>query len=146
MLFSLARGGWAPAAFGRLNAAGSPKLALLASSFGIVVAISLQKWAPQDAFVSVLGAVLTGMLLSWLVGLAAHVKFRQQLSPDQLAALPMRSPLGAWGSVLGFVLIIVSFLEIGWSSRLTLISGATYIVVLTATYWLMKKNHSERRM
>jgi len=146
MLFSLARGGWAPAAFGRLNAAGSPKLALLASSYGIVVAIIVQKWAPKNAFVSVLGAVLTGMLLSWLVGLAAHVKFRRQLSPDQLAALPMRSPLGAWGSVLGFVLIIVSILEIGWSSHLTLISGAAYIVVLSAAYWLMKKNRSERRM
>jgi L-asparagine transporter-like permease len=146
MLFSLARGGWAPAAFGRLNAAGSPKLALLASSFGIVVAIILQKWVPKDAFVSVLGAVLTGMLLSWLVGLAAHVKFRRQLSPHQLEALPMRSPLGAWGSVLGFVLIIVSVLEIGWSSHLTLISGAAFIVVLTAAYWLMKKNRSERRM
>jgi len=146
MLFSLARGGWAPPAFGRLNTAGSPQLALLASSYGIVVAIILQKWAPKNAFVSVLGAVLVGMLLSWLVGLAAHVKFRQQLSPDQIAALPMRSPLGAWGSVLGFLLIIVSILEIGWSSHLTLISGAAYIVVLSAAYWLMKKNRSERRM
>ena len=86
------------------------------------------------------------MLLSWLVGLAAHVKFRRQLSPDQIAALPMRSPLGAWGSVLGFVLIIVSIFEIGWSSHLTLVSGAAYIVVLSVAYWLLKKNHSERRM
>jgi len=58
----------------------------------------------------------------------------------------MRSPLGAWGSVLGFLLIIVSILEIGWSSHLTLISGAAYIVVLSAAYSLMKKNRSERRM
>src|SRR5437899_141579 len=42
-LFSLARPGWAPAAFGRLNAAGSPMLALLASSYGIVVALVLEK-------------------------------------------------------------------------------------------------------
>ena len=146
MLFSLARGGWAPAAFGRLNAGGSPQLAVLASSFGIVVAIILQKWVPKTAFVSVLGGVLTGMLLSWLVGLAAHVQFRRQLSPDQLAALPMRSPLGAWGSGLGFVLIILSILEIGWSSQLTMISGTAFIVILSAAYWLMKKSRTERRM
>jgi AAT family amino acid transporter len=146
MLFSLARGGWAPAVFGRLNAGGSPQLAVLASSFGIVVAIILQKWVPKTAFVSVLGGVLTGMLLSWLVGLAAHVKFRRQLSPDQLAALPMRSPLGAWGSGLGFVLIILSILEIGWSSQLTLISGTAFIVILSAAYWLMKKSRTKRRM
>jgi L-asparagine transporter-like permease len=138
VLFSLARTGWAPAAFGRLNAAGSPRLALLASSYGIVLALVLEKWAPKNAFVSILGAALTGMLLAWLVSLAAHVRFRQQLSPSQLAALPMRSPLGAWGSALGFVLIIVAFLETGWHSHLTLISGALYMVVLTVAYFLLK--------
>ncbi len=138
VLFSLARTGWAPAVLGRLNAAGSPRLALLASSYGIVVALVLEKWAPKDAFVSILGAALTGMLLSWLVSLAAHVKFRQKLSPSQLAALPMRSPLGASGSVLGFGLIIAAFLETGWHSHLTLISGAVYMVVLTAAYFLLK--------
>jgi L-asparagine transporter-like permease len=138
VLFSLARTGWAPAALGRLNPAGSPRLALLASSYGIVVALVLEKWAPKNAFVSILGAALTGMLLSWLVSLAAHVKFRQKLSPSQLAALPMRSPLGAWGSALGFVLIIVAFLETGWHSHLTLISGGVYMVVLTAAYFLLK--------
>src|SRR5437867_7424318 len=139
MLFSLARTGWAPAAFGRLNAAGSPMLALLASSYGIVVALVLEKWAPKDAFVSILGAALVGLLLAWLVSLAAHVKFRQRLSVQQLAALPMRSPLGAWGSAVGFVLIILAFLETGWKSHLTLISGAVYMAVLTGAYFLLKR-------
>ena len=139
VLFSLARTGWAPEVLGRLNAAGSPRLALLTSSYGILVALVLEKWAPKNAFVSILGAALVGMLLSWLVSLAAHIKFRQGLSASQLAALPMRSPFGAWGSVLGFVLIIVAFLETGWQSHLTLISGAVYMVVLTAAYFLLRK-------
>jgi amino acid transporter, AAT family len=138
VLFSLARTGWAPAVLGRLNRAGSPRLALLASSYGIVVALVLEKWAPQNAFVSVLGAALIGILLSWMITLAAHVKFRRQASASQLAALPMRSPLGAWGSALGLVLIIVAVLETGWNSRLTLISGALYVVVLTAAYFQLK--------
>ena len=139
VLFSLARTGWAPAVLGRLSASGSPKPALLASSYGIVVALVLEKWAPKDAFVSILGAALVGMLLAWLVSLAAHVSFRQRVSASELAALPMRSPLGAWGSALGFVLIIVALLETGWASHLTLISGAVYMVVLTAAYFLLKK-------
>jgi len=140
VLFSLARTGWAPAALGRLSASGSPKPALLASSYGVVVALVLEKWAPKSAFVSILGAALVGMLLAWLVSLAAHISFRKQISPSQLAGLPMRSPLGAWGSALGFLLIIVALLETGWASRLTLISGAVYIVVLTAAYFLLKRN------
>ncbi|MGC2186740.1 MAG: amino acid permease [Terriglobales bacterium] len=139
VLFSLARTGWAPAILGRLNASGSPKLAVLASSYGIVVALVLEKWAPKNAFVSILGAALVGMLLAWLVSLAAHIQFRRRLSPGQLAALPMRSPLGAWGSGLGFVLILAALLETGWDSHLTLISGAVYMVVLTAAYFLLKK-------
>jgi AAT family amino acid transporter len=139
ILFSLARTGWAPAVFGRLNRSGSPQLALLASSYGIVVALVMEKWAPKNAFVSILGAALVGMLLSWLVSLAAHVKFRQRLSASQLAALPMRSPMGVWGSALGFVLIIVALLETGWNSHMTLISGAIYVVGLTAAYFLLKR-------
>ena len=42
--------GWAPASLGQLNAAGSPNLALLASSFGIVVALVAEIWAPKNAF------------------------------------------------------------------------------------------------
>ena len=140
MLFSLGRTGWAPTAFGRLNESGSPKLALLGSSFGIVVALVLERWAPKDAFVSILGAALTGLLLAWLVSLAAHVGFRQRISRDQIATLPMRSPLGTWGSVLGFVLIVVAFLETAWASHLTATSGAAYIVVLSVAYVVLKKS------
>ena len=139
ILFSLARTGWAPAVFGRLSASGSPKMALLASSYGIVVALVLEKWAAKNAFVSILGAALVGMLLSWLVSLAAHVKFRQKIPASELATLPMQSPLGAWGSAVGFVLIIVAILQTGWHSHLTLISGVVYMVVLTAAYFLLKK-------
>ncbi len=143
MLFSLARAGWAPAALGRLNAAGSPRLALLASSYGIVVALGLEKFAPKDAFVSILGAALVGMLLSWLVSLAAHVRFRRGLGAAQVESLPLRSPLGAAGSAVGFVLILAAIMETSWRSRLTLISCAVYMVGLTAAYFALKSHRVE---
>jgi L-asparagine transporter-like permease len=143
ILFSLARTGWAPPVFGRLNSAGSPKLALLVSSYGIVVALVLEKWAPRNAFVSILGAALVGMLLSWLVSLAAHISFRRKLDPSQLAALPMRSPFGSWGSAVGLALIITAVLETGWHSHLTLISGAAYLVILTGAYFLLKRKAAQ---
>ena len=142
MLFSLARSGWAPASLGTLNSAGAPRAAALASSYGILAALVLEKWAPRIAFVSILGAVLVGMLLSWLVSLAAHVSFRGQLSPDQLAALPLRSPLGVWGSVLGFILVIAAILEQG--SRLALVSGAAFLVLLTGAYFVLKEIRRKR--
>ena len=138
MLFSLARTGWAPALLGRLNAAGSPKPALLASSYGIVVALVLEKWAPKDAFEFILRAAFFGMMLSWLVSLAAHVAFRRRARPDESAALPLRSPVGAWGSALGFAVIVAATLKTWWDSRVNLISGVLYLVLLTAAYFLIK--------
>jgi amino acid transporter, AAT family len=144
MLFSLARTGWAPARLGHLNAAGSPNLALLASSYGIVAALVLEKWAPGVAFEYILRGAFFGMMLSWLVSLAAHVSFRRRLTPEMVSTLPMRSPLGAAGSVLGFVLVSGAVLKSWWDSRVNLISGVVLLVGLTVAYFAIKPQQKKR--
>jgi L-asparagine transporter-like permease len=145
MLFSLARSGWAPAALGRLNAAGSPQLALVASSYGIVVAVVLEHWAAKNAFVYILTGALFGLMLSWLVSLAAHVSFRRGMNSAQVAALPMRSPLGAWGSTLGFTLVTAAILKTWWDSRVSLLSGVSTLLILTAAYLFLKSTNPPMR-
>ena len=138
-LFALARNGWAPAALGRLNRAGSPTLAVITSSFSILVALALERWAPQEAFVSILNAALFGLLLSWLVSLASHVRFRQTAASGELAALTRRSPLGATGSMIGFVLIVLAIFKTWWDSRLAFASGVAYLIVLNIGYLLLRR-------
>ena len=138
MLFSLARGGWAPASLGRLNKAGSPQLALVASSYGIVVAVVLEMWVPGNAFVYILSGALFGLMLSWLVSLAAHVSCRRRMSSSQVNSLPMRSPLGAWGSVLGLTLVTAAILKTWWDSRVSLLSGVSTLLLLTVAYGLLR--------
>jgi len=144
MLFSLARRGWAPSALGRLNSAGSPKLALLASSYGIIVAVVLEKWAPRNAFVYILSGALFGLMLSWLVSLAAHISFRQRISSSQITNLPMRSPLGAWGSVLGLTLVSAAILKTWWDSRVSLLSGVSTLLLLTVAYLFLRLRDEAR--
>ena len=67
MLFSLARTGWAPPALGRLSTKGTPTLALLVSSYGIIVALVLERWAPAKAFEYILRGAFFGMMLSWII-------------------------------------------------------------------------------
>src|SRR5271156_244328 len=138
MLFSLARGGWAPASLGRLNSAGSPQFALVASSYGIIVAVVLEMWVPGNAFVYILSGALFGLMLSWLVSLAAHVACRRQMSSDQVKALAMRSPVGAWGSILGLALVTAAILKTWWDSRVSLISGVSALLILTVVYVFLK--------
>jgi L-asparagine transporter-like permease len=143
-LFALARTGWAPTALGRLNRAGSPAMAAAVSSLSIVLALVLERWAPEQAFVSILNAALFGLLLSWLVSLSAHVRFRRSASASELASLPRRSPLGATGSIIGLVLIMLAIFKTWWDSRLSFLSGVAYLIVLNAAYLLMRRSHRER--
>lgn len=140
MLFSMARSGWAPARLGQLNKQGSPKLAVLVSSFGIIVALVMERYAPRDAFEFILRAAFFGMMLSWVVSLGAHVSFRRRATPDQLQSMPLRSPLGRWGSVLGFTVICAVILKGWWDSPVNRISGMLYLFLLTVAWWAIKKN------
>jgi L-asparagine transporter-like permease len=138
MIFSLARTGWAPAALGRLNAKGSPTLAVLISSYGIIVALVLERWAPAKAFEYILRGALFGMILAWIVSLAAHISFRRRLTAAQAADIPAASPLGKWGSIIGLVVVLASTAKTWWDSRINLIVGLTFLIVLTIVYFLLR--------
>src|SRR5262249_32810087 len=99
MMFSLARSGYAPRRLGDLNQHGVPVGASLASLVGIVLAIVVQLLAPERAYLYIINAALVGGMIAWLVSLMAHVRFRSRISAEQLAQLPLRSPLGAAGSI-----------------------------------------------
>jgi AAT family amino acid transporter len=141
MLFSLARGGYAPPMLGRLNSAGSPRLALLVSAGAIPLAFVMEHWARQSAFLYIIGASLFAGMLSWLIALAAHIAFRRRISPEQLAALPMRSPGGAVLSALGFTGITAAVISTWWvpQSRITILSGLPALVLLTLGYLFARK-------
>jgi len=140
MIFSLARTGWAPARLGRLNPEGSPQYAVLVSSFGILFALALALWAPQNAFRYIVGAAFTGMILSWLISLAAHISFRHRRSPEELAALPLRSPLGKWGSIAGFVMVTIALIQTWLFPLVNLWSGLAFLAVLTLAYAFAKRH------
>jgi L-asparagine transporter-like permease len=139
LLFSMGRTGWAPARLGKLNASGSPRLALLVSSYGIVTALIIENWAPKQAFLYIMGAAFSGLIFSWVVSLAAHISFRWRLTSPQVAAHPMRSPLGVWGSILGFVLASAAVLHTLFATRINEIGGLVFFAALTIAYFILKR-------
>jgi L-asparagine transporter-like permease len=131
-LFSLARAGYAPRRMGVLNHHGVPMGALVVSMMGIVGAIFLQR-RTANAYLYIINAALAGGMIAWLVSLAAHVKFRRVVSAEQLAAAGLRSPLGATGSILGFVAIVAAIACTWWVSQSSVAakSAGIYLVVLS---------------
>jgi len=140
LLFSMGRAGWAPSRMGRLNASGSPMWALLVSSFGLLSAPIIEYLAPKQAFLYIMGAAFSGLILSWVVSLAAHVSFRSRLTPEQVRTLPMRSPLGIWGSMIGFVMVSIAITHTLFSSHVNRIGGLIFFAVLTVAYLLLKRS------
>jgi AAT family amino acid transporter len=136
----MGRTGWAPKRVGELNAAGSPRIALFVSSYGIVTALIIENWAPKQAFLYIMGAAFSGLILSWAVSLAAHISFRARLSPEQVTALPMRSPVGMWGSIIGFVLVVAAIVQTLCSARVNAVGGLVLFLLLTTAYlFLMRR-------
>ncbi len=142
MLFSLARSGHAPASLGQVNASGSPRRALLISTGGVVLAMVMEKLTPQSAFLYILGASLFGGMLSWGIALAAHISFRRQISPERLAALPMRAPGGAIASAVGLIGLAIAVASTWWvpQSRITIACGLPFLAILTLGYLLLRKS------
>ena len=141
MLFSLARSGYAPPVLGRLSAAGSPHVALSLSALGILVAIVAQQYAPETAYLYILGASLFGGMLAWWVTLAAHISFRARFPAEQLAQLPLRVPGGQLLSGFGFAALLAA-IGSTWlvpQTRITVVSGPFYLLFLSLAYVLARR-------
>jgi L-asparagine transporter-like permease len=106
MLFSLGRGGYAPAWIGKVSPNGVPHRALLASTAGIIAAILLAIFAPKNAFLMLYGTAVAGMLFVWLVILNTHLRFRRTISAEQLSRLPMRLPGHPFFTIVNIVLLL----------------------------------------
>jgi len=82
------------------------------------------------------------MILSWLVSLLAHISFRRRRSREELAALPLRSPLGIWGSVVGYIAVTIALLQTWLHPLVNLWSGLALLAGLTLCYELVRnKSH-----
>jgi amino acid transporter, AAT family len=106
MLFSLGREGYGPAWMGRVSRNGVPHLALLASTVGIMAAILLAIFAPKNAFLTLYGTAVAGMLFVWLVILDTHLRFRKAITRERLLSLPMRLPAHPAFTVVAILLVL----------------------------------------
>lgn len=141
MVFSLARGNYAPAWLGRVRANGVPARALGASTAGMGAAIFLAIWAPKNAFLLLYGTAVAGMFFVWIVILITHLRFRAALPADQLARLPLRlpgHPLPTWvGIILLCAIALTTFFVDGL--RYTLPTYAVLLLVLSIGYWMLRR-------
>jgi amino acid transporter, AAT family len=144
MLFSLARGGYAPAALGRLSKRGTPVTALLASSIGMVAALFLERRYSGTAYVYMLGSAFFGGIFVWLMIFVTHLMFRRRNARSGQAAVRFGPP-GPWSSVLGGVALVAVLVSTWWvpGLRITLTAGLPWLLFVTLCYFVWRKIHSD---
>lgn len=138
MLFSLARGGYAPRALGQLNAQKAPMRATLVTGVGILAAASVSALTPL-AYNYLFGIVLFGGLLVWSTILASHLRFRRR---HKGVDLPVRMPFFPYAQILGLVLLAAITVTMALDTdfwQTALIAGVPWLMVVTAAYFIWKR-------
>jgi len=135
MMFSLACGGYAPQAWGRVSTKGVPVRALMVSAAGLGLAMLVSILYPSSAYVYLFGISLFGGLYAWLVIFVTHLFFRRKIGVK-------------WSSALGALAIMAILLTTWWveGMRITLIAGLSWLALLTPVYMWMSRRGTPLRM
>lgn len=141
-MFSLARGGYAPASLGDVTARGVPLRSLLSSTAGVLIATIAAYRFPKTAFVYMFGVALFGGLFVWMMIFVTHFFFRRAW----IASGNPPPRVRMWGypylTILGGALILAIILTTIWVEGMqqTLEAGLPWLLVLSAIYfaWMRK--------
>lgn len=145
LAFSLARGGYLPAALGRLSRKEMPVVAVLVSAGGMAAALVLSEHFKDSLFVFMIGLSTFGALFAWLMTLLTHIAFRR-FHKRQARPFLRLGPPGPWASLAGFGAVLAVLLSTWWvpGFRITLLAGVPWLAVLTVCYLVWRKAHSRR--
>jgi len=145
MLFSLARGGYAPAKLGSLSKKGMPVAAVLASSVGMAAALVLSRLFEGKAFGFLIGVAFFGGPFVWIMTLITHLAFRRKNARRGRSYLRI-APAGPWSSVFGLLALLGVLISTWWvpNFRVTLLAGPPWLLFITLCYFVWKKVQKPR--
>jgi L-asparagine transporter-like permease len=133
MMFSLAGAGYAPAALGRLNRAGVPVAALLASSGGIAVAAVVYAIYAGAAFAIMLSIASFAELFVWLMIFVTHLAFRRAHTAEEGGFRMFGAP---WTTLCGALLLTAVMVSSAFipGFRSMLLYGIPFLALLIVLY------------
>ena len=148
MMFSLARGAYAPAVFGNISRQGTPVNALIISTFGLALATVMAALYPRTAYVYMFGIALFGGLFIWLMILITHLPFRRRWEQSGAPPLPVRMPGYPFTTWLGAASIVAILLTTWWveGMRVTLLAGIPWLGFISLCYLVWQRANRAARI
>src|SRR5213082_701278 len=143
LAFSLSRGGYLPAALGRLSGKNMPVVAVLASAGGMAAALFLSEYFTDSLFVFMIGLSSFGALFAWLITLLTHLAFRRFHKRQAIPYLRLGPP-GPWASLIGLGGVVAVLISTWWvpGFRITLQAGAPWLAFITVCYFVWRRTRT----
>jgi amino acid transporter, AAT family len=145
LLFSLARGGYAPAPLGKLSKRGMPVASVMASGVGLLIAFFLSHFFEATAFVFMIGVAFFGGPFVWIMILVTHLFFRRANERAGKSILRFAPP-GPWSSLFGLVALLAVLISTWWvpGFRITMKAGPAWLLIMTICYLIWTRVQREK--
>ena len=139
MLYTLAENGQAPKFFGKLSSHGVPQHGIMVTLACLLFGVVLNYLSPDSKlFLYIYSASVFPGMVAWFVLAYSQKNFRKRWGEKAMAEHPFKSPLFPYANY--FCLIFLVLVTIGmWvnpDTRMSLIAGWTFMIIVTAGYFL----------
>ena len=138
LMHSLATDRMAPRALAAVNASGVPSRAVWVSTSGVVIAILLALFSPQEAFLSMIFLIMGCALTVWVLILLAYIVYRRVEGESSAFRLWGGRVTAGAGIMVLFTVWVALFMVRG--SLVPAIVGVGYFLVLTIVYFARVKH------
>ena len=140
MLYSLARVGQAPRAFGRVSIRKVPAAGITASATLMLIGVALNYIIPERVFVYVTSISLVGSLWTWALIVIAHLGYRKAVAASTVRAVSYRMPGSPYTNwfVVAFLILVAILLSVDEDTRVALYVAPVWFTILGISYQVTK--------
>lgn len=138
MLFNLAQQGEAPKRFGGITKSGVPGAAIIVSAIVLLFGVYLNYMVAEKVFSYVTSVATFGALWTWGTILITQIVSRKKMSREEKQSLTYKMPLFPFTSyfALAFLLFVMVILGFSADTRVALIVGPIWIILLIVLYYI----------
>ncbi|SLG54841.1 amino acid permease [Mycobacteroides abscessus] len=141
MIYGMAQRGQAPAVMRRVSRNGVPWMTVVVMTVALVVGVVLNYAIEERVFVIIASVATFATIFVWLMILLAHFRFRAQQHHGEASVADFPVPGWPYLQVFatGFLMFVVLLLGFGADTRVALIVGAAWLLVLVGAFAMSRR-------
>lgn len=141
MIYGMAQRGQAPAVMRRVSRNGVPWMTVVVMTVALLVGVVLNYAIEERVFVIIASVATFATIFVWLMILLAHFRFRAQQHHGEASVADFPVPGWPYLQVFatGFLMFVVLLLGFGADTRVALIVGAAWLLVLVGAFVMSRR-------